>query len=247
MKVSLEGFLPSDFGTSQESLHDKQPVEVLEPKRRDANGNAIDGTVVFMTLPDESTPLVPKKFSGNVEFPFRADICYKYETTANARICVLKDLLSRESNALCDPNAAISVASSSSPIQVSGFRESVIGRDKISFSFDVVHSGNGNVFKVGNEQPPASCPQQANVIRQFEDQVLVTVNAEGLSGLTCNFPTSGTQGYVRLISGKRTVTCTLDLSSGQHSSDYEKIVDIKAEFNYHDSKDKRVLVKHLID
>jgi len=246
VKVSLEGFLPSDFSVSQEDLQDKQPTEVLEPKRRDANGNAIDGTVAFLTIPSDDQPLVPKRFTGNVEFSYRVSACYKYGTTANARVCILKDLLSKQTGALCDPNAASSSASSSSPIQISGFRESVIGRDKISFSFDVVHSGNGNVFKVGDDRPDASCPTDARETRANEDQVHVLVNAEGMSGLTCNFPQSGNTGYVRLISGKRTVTCTVDLA-GQHSSDFEKVIDITAEFNYKDSKDKKVLVKHLID
>ncbi len=246
IRVSLEGFLPSDFSVGDADLRDKQPTEILEPRRRDANGNNIDGTVAFITLPSDDLPLVPKKFTGNVEFPFRANVCYKYGTTANARICVLKDLLNKQDNPLCDQNTAKSVASSSSPIQISGFRQSVIGKDKISFSFDIVHSGNGNVFKVGDGQGDAACPSVAREIRQFEDQVNVQVSAEGLDGVNCNFPQSGTAGFVRLISGKRTVTCVVDLN-GRHNSDFEKIVDITAEFNYRDTKDKRVLVKHLIE
>ncbi|HII65743.1 TPA: hypothetical protein HA295_03135 [Candidatus Woesearchaeota archaeon] len=245
VRVSLEGFLPSDFSSSEGDLIDRQPSEILEPRRRDANGNVIDGTVTFVTIPSEgSSPLVPKKFTGNVQFPFRANVCYKYGTTANARICVLKDLLNKQSKAICDPNTGKSVASSSSPIQISGFRESVIGRDKISFSFDVIHSGNGNVFK--SDTGDAVCPRDAREMRQSEDQVSVRVDAEGLNNLNCNFPTSGNAGFVRLISGKRTITCTLDLS-GQHNTDYEKIIDISAEFNYRDYKDKTVLVKHLIE
>ncbi len=246
IRINLEGFLPSDFSVGEADLTDKQPNEILEPRRRDPNGNTIEGTVTFITIPSEGSFLTPKRFTGNVEFPFRATACYKYGTTANARICVLRDLLNKNVKAICNPNTAKTVASSSSPVQISGFREAVIGRDKISFSFDVVHSGNGNVFKVGEGRSDADCPRDARDMRQNEDQVLVTVNAEGLNGLNCNFPNSGNQGYVRLISGRRTITCTVDLTQ-QHNTDYEKIVDITAEFNYRDTKDKRVLVKHLIE
>ena len=246
VKVSLEGFLTSDFGVGEAELVDKSPNEVLGPRQRDPNGNINEGGVTFITLPSEGSSLVPKKFTGNVEFPFRANVCYKYTTTANARICVLRDLLNKNPKALCDPNVGKAVASSSSPIQISGFRESAIGKDKISFSFDVVHSGNGNVFKFGDGREDANCPRDAREMRVNEDQVLVNVGAEGLNGLNCNFPNSGNVGYVRLISGKRTVTCTVDLTQ-QHNTDYEKIVDITAEFNYRDSKDKKVLVKHLIE
>jgi hypothetical protein len=245
IKVSLEGFLPSDFGVSEEEIRNKQPREVLEPKRRDPNGNLVDGTTAFITFPSEDKAFIAKHFTGNVEVPFRAEMCYKYATNANGKICVLKDLINKNPKALCNPNGGQTSASSSSPIQITGFREAVTGRDKVSFTFDVVHSGNGNIYKVGEGRADADCPRDVISRQSLENQVLVTVSAEGLSGITCDFPSQATSGYVRLVSGKRTVTCTVDLTN-QHNIDYEKIIDIKAEFNYLDAKDKRVLVKHLI-
>lgn len=246
VKISLEGFLPTDFGVSSSDLQDQRPNEDLEPVRRDPDGNKIDGTVTFVTIPDEDKPLVPKRFNGNVEFPFRANVCYKYATQAQARICVLKDLLSRQDDPLCNPNTGGGIDSSSSPVQITGFRQSVIGKDKISFSFDVTHSGNGNIFKIGDGQTAAECPSDAREIRTNEDQVHIKIDAEGLSGLSCNLQGGENDGYVRLIGGKRTVTCTLDLT-GQHDSDFEAVVGMSAEFNYEDFTETKVLVKHLIE
>ncbi len=243
-KVSLEGFLPTDFGVSESDLINKFPRDNLEPKRRDPNGNMVDGTITFISFPSEDRALVPKKFTGNVEVPFRASICYAYGTNAQGNICVLKDLLNKQKNPLCDPNAGKGVASSSSPVQISGFREAVIGKDKVSFSFDVVHSGSGNIFKIDNGV--ANCPFDAREMRVNEDFVKVSVTAEGLNQMSCNMDGGVSNvGYVKLVSGKRLVTCTVDLT-GQHNTDYEKIVDIKAEFNYRESKDTKVLVKHLV-
>jgi hypothetical protein len=246
IKVSLEGFLPSDFGVAESQLRNKNPRDNLEPKRRDPNGNMVEGTTTFITFPSEDQALVPKKFAGNVQVPFRAEMCYYYGTNAQANVCILQDLLNKQKNPVCDPNAGKGVMSSSSPVQISGFRQAVVGKDKISFSFDVVHSGSGSIYRVDNGRARADCPFDARDMRVNEDLVKVTVTAEGLNSITCNLDGgSSTTGYVKLISGRRPVTCTVDLTN-QHTSNFEKIVDIKAEFNYKESKDTKVLVKHLI-
>jgi hypothetical protein len=244
VRVDLEGILPSDFGVAEDEIRGKQPLSTLEPKRRDPNGNMRDGSIESITFPSEDKSFVPKRFTGNVQVNFQANVCYKYATYANGKICVLKDLINRNPKALCDPNTGKASASSSSPIQITGFREAVTGRDKVSFSFDVVHSGAGNIYKVDDGRPAADCPRGTGSL-PLENLVLVTVSAEGLNGITCDLSNQGVKGYVRLDAGKRTVTCNVDLTN-QHNIDYEKVIDIKAEFNYRDVKDKSVLVKHLV-
>lgn len=244
VRVDLEGVLPSDFGVSEDQIRNKQPRLTLEPKRRDPNGNIRDGSIESITFPSEDMSFIPKEFTGNVQVNFQANVCYKYGTNANGKICVLKDMINRDSKALCDPNTGKASASSSSPVQITSFRQAVTGRDKTSFSFDVIHSGSGNIYKVDDGRPAADCPRGTGSL-PLENLVLLKVSAEGLNGITCDLSNQGTTGYVRLDNGRRTVTCNVDLTN-QHNIDYEKVIDIKAEFNYRDVKDKAMLVKHLV-
>lgn len=48
MRVNLVGFDPSDFGKDFESLRDAQPDDILDSKKRDAEGNIIEGTTTFV-------------------------------------------------------------------------------------------------------------------------------------------------------------------------------------------------------
>lgn len=243
INVDLDGFLAADFGGA--NTENGVIEEDLLATRRDSNGNIIDGTTVFVTFPDEDGDFqVPEnKFKGNVEFPFRADVCYMYGTKAQARICVLKDLTDPTDNALCDPNSQTDIDSSSSPIQIQNYKQSIAGKNKIQFTFDVVHAGNGNVY---NPEVSVDCPNTAKEIRKQMDEVLVSVEApEGVGDLRCSGLDGDNSDVIKLSRGKRSVTCTLD--TGNPTQDFESIVSIEARFTYNDFKQTQVLVKHLID
>jgi hypothetical protein len=51
-------------------------------------------------------------------------------------------------DAPCDPSESKSVFSSASPLGITAFRQNVVGKDKIQFSFDIVHAGSGDVFTI---------------------------------------------------------------------------------------------------
>ena len=276
VEVKLVGFSASDFDNTaapivQPDLTRSSIDDDLRPKARDADGEILEGSTTFVEIP-QTKMLQADAVTGNTEYTFRADVCYKYRTTSQARLCVLADLISIGGTELCNPNQAKSVFSSSSPVQVNNFRESVIGKDKVTFSFDIVHSGNGNIYQIGNKGSDTpdttddtnipNCPRDDLTTRRVKlDKVTVTVDAGDLNSVTlegtttpkldCNLegeaPTTNAArtGSVRLIGGKRTVTCTLDLTN-KHPSDFEKIANIYLDFNYDDNKETKVLVKHLL-
>ncbi len=244
VKVSLLGIDPNDFSTSLSQLIDKMPDQDVMSKRRDAEGNLIDGLEVFISFPDENSELVPKRFSGNTEFTLRADVCYMYETNAVSKICILEDLINIRENSICDPSETKTVYSSGGPVQVTNLKETIAGKDRIGITFDVVHNNNGNVLKFGDGSDAAHCPKDPRERRNAENRVKVTVNT-GMSGLSCVGLSggSGNDGYVTLSSGKRSITCYQDLTGGR--SDFEKDIQITLQYNYEDYKDKKILVKHL--
>jgi hypothetical protein len=246
VKVNLIGILPEDFGVSGDDLKNKRPEDDPAPTVRDSEGNIIEGVETFVTFPSEDGFFnFNGEISGNTVFVFRADVCYKYQTKALSRICVLKDLVDVDDDNICDPTESKRVFSSSSPLGVSNFRQSVTGQDKISFSFDVVHNGPGDVFQEGDaNSPPADCPKGPKERRGKENKVRVTINS-GLPNLRCVGLDGSTTGFVTMTRGKRTITCIQELDPGR--SDFETNVDIILDFNYLDNADQEVLVKHLID
>jgi len=245
VRIDLIGFLASDFGTNEDELRDKIPEDDPSPRRRDSEGNIIDSIQTYITFPsDEGFFNYERSVTGNTEFTFRANVCYKYQTKALSQLCVLRDLIS-PNNAVCDPTGTKTIQSSGSPVKISSFRQTVAGKDKISFSFDVSSTGTGEVFKEGDStSPPASCPTDPRERREKEDRVLVTIET-GLPNLRCVGLSGSSSGFVSLVEGKRTITCTQELDPGRN--DFETNVEITADFNYLDHEEKRVLVKHIVD
>jgi len=259
VKISLVGFLFSDFreGTDfiLDDLKDKPPddgaaVEITA-RKRDSEGNIIEPVEVIKTFPKTTKDFkYIRILQGNTPFIFKANVCYKYRTKAVSEICVLENMVDITDDAICDPSESKSVFSSASPLQITSFRQSVAGTDKIQFSFDIVHSGSGDVFDVRGKDVPTTddvyCPTASKDRRPKENKVRVNVTT-GITVKTLKcVDTSDTIGYVdfitTLVNGKRTVTCTQVLDP----SDFVAPVTITVDFNYLDSIQKEVLVKHLV-
>jgi len=250
IKIDLIGFAPSDFRSDDDDftdadLQDISPIEIPTPRERDSEGNIIEGIETFIEFPKIGVNFAFKdSLAGNTVFIFRADVCYKYNTTVVSEICVLENLVDVSDDAICDPSESKSVFSSGSPVGVTAFRQNVAGKDKIQFSFDIVHSGQGNVF---DPAVAANCPKDPSTRRSNEDDVRIEVDTGLPTTLNCGgLIASGTKqvGTIKLVNGKRTITCTQDLAASR--TDFTKTVDITVDFNYLDNVDKEILVKHLI-
>ncbi len=254
IRVNLIGFDPNDFGKTFSDLRDKQPDDTLQSKKRDSEGNIIEGNPTFVMFPSSGDSFVPKKFSGNTEFTFRAEACYLYQTQANTKLCVLRDMINVNDRSLCKPTAARTLYSSAAPVQITNFRQTVVGKEKISFSFDIVLSGNVDIFFSKSETTPSSnfdsaCPSAPRARREVEDQVKVAITEIPedpiFRNIKCGGLESGFKGTVKLINGKRTLTCTVELVSDR--IDLEKTMGINLLYNVRDNKETKILIKHLAE
>ena len=254
IKVNLVGFDPGDFGQTFDDLKDVQPADDLDSKKRDAEGNIIDGIETYATFPKSGSDFIPTKFPGNFPFTFRADVCYNYETQAVSKLCILKDMINIRDDSICKPSgvgtSGRQVYSSSGPVQVTNFRQTVVGKDKIQFSFDVVLSSKVDIFWSKDERKPTTfedaCSRDAKVRRQVENQVGVEITEVPNDPIFINPKCGGldgTRGVIRLVNGQRTVVCTSDLA--QDRLDLEKIIGVRLKYNVLDTKETQVLVKHL--
>ena len=253
VKINLIGFDPADFGNSFEDLKDGIPQDTLESKKRDAEGSLIEGATTYVEFPKSGGDFVPTRFPGNTPFTFRADVCYHYQTEALTKLCMLRDMINVRDDAICRPTFSNPVYSSSAPVQVTNFRQNVIGRDKLSFSFDVVLTGNVDIFWSKDERIPSTfddgCPRNPRTRREVENNVGIEITEVPNDPIVTNFNCGGLDGdaigVVRLVNGRRTITCTADLI--QDRLDLEKNVGILLKYNVLDNKETEILVKHLSD
>ena len=243
VRVDLSGILASDFGSG--IITNIIPADDPSSRKKDSEGNIIEAIETFATIPQGGNlQLLADKIKGNTKFTFRADVCYQYQTDAIGSLCVLSNMIDIANDAICIPKGSRAISSSGSPVKITSFRQSVVGERKIQFSFDIVHSGSGNVFE--NKAPSGGgCPKNPSNKRIEENKLDVTVATGIPQTLTCVGIGSGTgsvtSNNVRLVDGKRTITCTQDVPA----SDFERNVDINIKFNYQDSIDKEVLAKKL--
>jgi hypothetical protein len=256
ISVRLIGFEPGQFNSEiiGEQFTGEDLVKglstPLDGRRKDAEGNIIEPIETFLTFPTDNKNF---KYSGNVQgntiFIFRADVCYLYQTKARSELCILQNQIDRAKNAICNPTESKTVFSSGSPVKVEGLRQNVAGSNKLQFSFDVTHSGSGNLF---DSSSGVSCPKNPTERRTNEGKVKVTVDTRLTTGYNLNcvglikdtvnlYKASGT---LKLVNGKRTVTCTLDLPTTRN--DFRNPIDVIVDYNYAQSSDKEVLVKHII-
>ena len=267
VEIDLVGFFPNDFRAvatagddgdfADTDLDEQNPMGNPTARKKDSEGNIIEAVEVFKTFPKNDKLFKFKgDLKGNTLHVFRANVCYKYGTDAISELCVLENMIDVADDAICNPRGSKPVASSASPVQIISFRQSVAGPTKIQFSFDIVHKGNGDIFDVGGKDDvtgdDVDCPSRARERRSKEDKVRVTVDtgltADNILKCVGNFvdtpgaTSSSDQGTIKLVDGKRTVTCTQNLIS---VADFINPIDITLDFNYLDSVQKDILVKHL--
>ncbi len=252
VKVNLVGFDPADYGKDFNDLRDAVPDDDLLPRLKDAEGIIKEGTTTTVTFPKGGSDFIPRKFPGNTEFTFRAEACYFYKTLSTSKLCVLRDMINIRDGAVCNPNTARTTFSSSGPVQISNLRQNVIGKDKISFSFDISLNGNVDIFSSADSINPSSgfdsaCPKDPKKRRQAESRVLVEIteipNDPIVTNFKCGGLDNGAKGNVILVNNRRTITCTAELVADRN--DLEKSIGINAEYNVLDNKETKVLVKHL--
>jgi len=232
VQVSISGMDPVEFSLSHADLT-KNPDDSLEATRKDSEGNVIDPIPVAVEFREFNH--VDDLVTNNI-FRIRAEVCYDYQTIAEAKICVKEDNLDTE-DSVCDVNEAKTITNSGAPIHVENFQETPRSRNRIGFTFNVVHKGNGNIFKSSS-----LCENE----RKFEDKVHVRVET-GLTGLDCSGlsgSSSNNEGFITMYSGERLVSCTQEAST---QTDFVKPVVITLMYGYEENIETTVLVKHAFD
>ncbi|MCK5107357.1 MAG: hypothetical protein KAQ83_01400 [Nanoarchaeota archaeon] len=231
-RINIRGISPENFGTNAASLIQNNNEDLLSSKKN-PEGGTTEGSILHFTFPSDGVFTYVDELSGTHTFPFLATMCYNYQNKANAMICVKEDPLDYE-DTVCIIDGIKTVYNSGGPIQIMNFEETPRGKTKLAFTFEINHQGTGEVYEM-----TTMCEGE----RATEDKVYVNVNT-GIPGLECTGFTGGetNSGYITLYEGKRSITCTQDVSGV--SGDYEKIVEITTDYDYEQSITTQVTVKH---
>lgn len=235
-ELRITGINPADFGgvTLEDTIDDE-----LIARKKDPMGNQIQGGITNVNF----ERLQAEKVAGEVVFNIRAEVCYPYQTRAISQLCVLEDLLGKTRKAgetpFCDPNAAQVSPSSAGPLAIENFKQSVIGENKISFTFDVAHKGKGMIYKQDQ-----SC--EATIANK--NKVTIDVDSGTLGTLSCSGLANGNNGEITLFGDlgleKRTIVCTQTITD---PGDYTSPVTITIDYDYKSIADlpNGIKVKHI--
>ncbi len=241
VKASITGIDPADFGVSASDLTES-PDTGLRGAQIDASGGKVEGETISLDFPASGNSFVHQKtIAGSVQYNVRADVCYKYGTVANTKLCVLEDILGTtgSSGKLCEINQEKPVENSGAPVQVTSFRESVSSANKVAFVFKVEHKGTGTVHKEGS-----GCSKEF----ADKDKVHVKIDTGLTDGLTCsglqNGAASGStyEGDATLLNGAREIRCTQTINN---PTDIEKLVRIDLTYDYDQYIQKTLTVQHV--
>jgi len=231
IRVKLSGINPSEFGKTQNDLVQLAPDDILQLSK-DPQGSILIPPPVFVEFPNFNY----KKLIVGATAPFtlRAEVCYLYRTKAVSKLCVRENLLAPQAGGICEVNAEKPLFVSGAPVQILGFKQSAGAKDKVRFQFDVINRGQGLVY-----QRNSFCD---NVDKRNENRVYVIVETS-IPGLSCTgleASERGSEGFVTLYSGSKTVTCTQNVAQ---KADFEQLVNIEAIYDYEELVQTQIAIK----
>ncbi len=233
--VRIKGIFPQDYNVIATDLV-KKNVNELRGASLDPQGNPLVGSIDGV----EFVNLQANTITGTIYPTILAEVCYPYATKAVAQICILEDLLGSTrktgETALCEVNDDKETQNSGAPVKVTNVKQSAIGKDKISLSFDVEHVGEGALYKRGVACEPTL---------QNKNRVTIKVDSNIVGGQMICTGLQGTEGSIELYGNsgneKRNIVCTQTLPT---RIDSEKQIKIDLEYAYEDKVQTKIAVRH---
>ena len=165
--------------------------------------------------------------SANIPLQLFASLCYEYKTQGLTNLCLKKDVVKKSIEDVCDTNdPAKEVYNSGAPVQVSGMRQKAIGSNKVQITFTVQNVGTGIVYL------PDTFTDSCKGGGDNEDYVRISLlNPQNNFVPECSAFGKSSSGDVRLVNGKKEITCTIDTSALQDVS-YQDLLLIDVDYVY---------------
>lgn len=221
--ATLSGINKDDFG--MKSLNIKSKSEIYGVSR--IGTEVIEGGFEEMQF-DEAKykPDLPADFT----LQLRADVCYAYQTDSLTRLCLKKNPLQRREEDVCDVTSEfIVVDNSGAPLQISDVKSVGAGVDSVIFKFVVENMGAGVVYEDN------AFTDKCEFKQDKKDKVNVKVKSpSGKLDIKCGILSDKDYGVVRLIDGRKTVSCNIK-TSGLQETAFEEPLEVVLNYFYKDS------------
>jgi hypothetical protein len=229
--VRLEGINPEQFGATDDSI--RQQVNVpIRGARRNFDGTIFPGEITTVTFdPLTYTPDI----HGNTQFTIRADICYDYETTATAQICIKDDVLENiQDSSICSLTGQKAPQNSGGPVHITSVVENPMAANKIQINFVIEHVGIGEFFgrPTGNVNEEICDFSVRNTNKYVVDVEVEPLSDSGIA-VTCARFNGNRQGRVKLYQGApTTISCTLERTRASAGRVFQDLLNIKLRYRY---------------
>ena len=235
VRVQLSGFPASQFGMSIDELRAVSD-EVLEANEKNPDGSIVSSFPIEVSF---SGLAYQQTVQGSQPFPFRADICYKYETRASSTLCVKNDFRRDQSGDLCMVASTRQVFNSGAPIQVTRMSQSSAGSDSTRISFTIENRDTGKVFEQGNDCQDDTRRENRVLVRvEGFDGDGETIQCRGLRDVT---DTGGNEGFV-ILDNQGSVDISCDIGFSERSPRIQPF-NIVLEYDYNEQIQKNVVVE----
>lgn len=230
--ATLSGISQQDFSLS--TLSQKSNFDLAGTKKT-AEGS-LEGSQDFLNMGEAK---YKPDLAADFKTSLRADICYKYKTRGVSNLCLKRDTNQYKAEDMCDVNSEkLNLENSAAPVQITEVSERRAGEKRVMIIFVVENKGTGSVYEPNKFT--TRCPSDN------DDADLLHISVYSLSpGITpkCGILNNGNQGTIRLVDGKRTVSCTIDTNSLQEDA-YETRINVDADYFYRESIVQDITVRN---
>ena len=244
--VSLSGFNEDDFGVSETS----KSIRELKKVSKKADGSQIQGGSQIVSF---NGFRYEKEIPG-IKFPqkFYANICYPYQTTAVAILCVSGDTTYNpdETTKICElDNPLVPHSNSAGPVRIENVKQYAYGESSIEVVFDIVHnklSSESTLFENGALDETCSVKDdfslsENKVEYKFDFGLNKDVDCEGLgenSNIVSLYKTSNSQADQYTYN----VNCIIDTTN---LGDFYQPIEISLDYQYRDRISTQVEIIHV--
>jgi len=228
----LEGINPEQFGVNDDFI--RQQINVpLTGARRNFDGTIFPGEITTINF----EPLTYRpNIHGNTQFTIRADLCYDYETTATAQICIKDDVLENiQDTSICSLSGPKAPQNSGGPVHITSVVENPMSASKIQVNFVIEHVGTGEFF---GRNPEGSADQEIcdfsvrNINKYVVDVEVEPLSDSGIT-ISCARFSGNRMGRVKLYQGAATtISCTLERTRPSAGRIFQDLLNIKLRYRY---------------
>ena len=231
IQIKNEGATTVDSGNIYISGFDKSIITGM----KEADGiSKLGGLAAFDPVGETEI----KQFDGQVILAgnidthkptFLATACYDYETIASPIVCIDSDPFSvRSREKVCTTSDVTLSGGQGAPVAVTNVQLSPT-TEKLRFSIELENAGGGDVYQKGDQ----NCNPYSGQELSFQERDLIRIDEVKVSNIDITGSCKPlTDGYIKLIGGKRTIFCELDLGSSGLSKSPAFSTPLTMKFSY---------------